>query len=410
MGAICNIARSTAGEAMKKYPCLLIATDFPPNGSGGGAAIVRQMLRDWPTDRLHWWSCQPDLDPRFGQKVSSHSIAHIPGKLNPARRFLNLKSWLIECAWAPYASRQLEATIRRVKPDCIWVVPHVWSIPPIINVVPKTGIGFHVSMHDYADANCNSQEPWALRRRGLAEKADSLFSLATTRDAICQPMLDDLFARTGKTGLILRAGLESLDFEFIANLSPRPKHEIRIAYAGTILVEEDFEFFVKALDLVRRRSLLPITLEFFGAHSYATRIWFAPSWMKEHGNLSSQVLADSLKNFTWGFCPMSLTDHNPRYNRYSLPTKFSSYLAAGLPVISMGHIESSIVKMTRAYAVGLCLINHELEPTADELEAALSDLTPLQRYHSEIERCAREQFDAVKFRRQLEAQFRTCAS
>ena len=45
---------------MTEFPRLLVATEFPPNAAGGGAAIVRQMLREWPAEKLFWWSCFPD--------------------------------------------------------------------------------------------------------------------------------------------------------------------------------------------------------------------------------------------------------------------------------------------------------------------------------------------------------------
>ena len=34
---------------------LLVATEFPPDAAGGGAAIVRQMLLGFPGE-VHWWS------------------------------------------------------------------------------------------------------------------------------------------------------------------------------------------------------------------------------------------------------------------------------------------------------------------------------------------------------------------
>ncbi len=51
---------------------------------------------------------------------------------------------------------------------------------------------------------------------------------------------------------------------------------------------------------------------------------------------------------------MALDDDDPRYNRFSFPTKFINYLAAGLPVITLGHPESSVVRMASEYQVGLC--------------------------------------------------------
>ena len=63
-----------------------------------------------------------------------------------------------------------------------------------------------------------------------------------------------------------------------------------MAYAGTIIVEKDFALFAKVLAEIRAGIRLPITLEFFGAHSYRARPWFDASWMREHGNLPDPLV------------------------------------------------------------------------------------------------------------------------
>src|SRR5208283_1481314 len=196
------------------------------------------------------------------------------------------------------------------------------------------GIGCHVTFQDYMDVPGTAARLGPGRCRRFASLAEQLYAGATTRDATSHPMVADLRARTGANAVqMLHAGLEAGDFQFLDSQPENPGGEIRIAYAGTILVEPEFAVFVKALAGIRNQLPQPATLEFFGDHSYRSREWFDPAWMRERGNLPGPQLSEALKRCAWGFSPMALTDDNPRYNRFSFPTKFISYLAAGLPII-----------------------------------------------------------------------------
>ena len=96
---------------------------------------------------------------------------------------------------------------------------------------------------------------------------------------------------------------------------------------------------------------------------------------------------------------MALDDTDPRYNRFSFPTKFITYLAAGLPPITIGHPESSVMKMAAAYDVGITIST--AAPALDELAEALFAPNAKAKHLPEILRCAREQFDAAKMRGRL---------
>jgi len=392
------------------FPRLLVATEAWPNGPGGGLAVIRQMLRDWPAERLFWWSCFPDRDPHFGRRVAAHRVALIPPRLYPNRRWCRQKSWLLEKFWVPWAARHFQNTLETLKPEAVWVIPHCWSIPPLTRVLPRANVGFHVSIHDYADVRGNVMRLGIERSRRLAAMADQLYSSATTRDAICQPMVDDLRARTGREGTVARAGLEQEDFDYLAVQTETPMDALRIAYAGTILVEKEFVLFVQVLARIRPKLPVPVALEFFGDHSYQSRKWFDPNWMREHGNLPAKALSAALKQCTWGFAPMGLVDDDPRYNRFSLPTKFVSYLAAGLPIITLGHPESSVVKMAGAHPVGLCLTTGDLESLGEKLLIALSEPHPGRKYRTGIQRCAVTEFDTRRMRATLYESFQKCTA
>lgn len=389
---------------------LLVATEFPPNAPGGGPAVVRQMLRDWPTENLAWWSCGPDPDLKHGRKVREHAFWRIPARFRPHRRFARLKSSLIEMFWAPAAAAHLARTIGEQKPDVIWAIPHDWSIIPLRKVLVGGRIPYHVSMHDYVDVHENPRKLGIRRCGRMAQAADLLYRQASTRDAISRPMIADLEARAGATAAqIARAGLEPSEMEWLRSDQPAAQPEIRIAYAGTILAEPEFELFVKALQELRQGHGIQVRIELFGSHSYSRRQWFDASWMSEHGELPHGVLLTRLRECTWGFSPMRLDDADARYNRFSLPTKFVSYLAAGLPIIALAHEQSSLAEMMSNYRVGPLLTSRDSEALGGRLLEVLRDRNPGAAYRSELVRCAETEFDAERMRRILRNCFDVCA-
>jgi hypothetical protein len=264
-------------------------------------------------------------------------------------------------------------------------------------------------MHDYADVRSCVFRFGLRRSREMADMADQLYANATTRDGISDPMVADLRSRTGRDGAVIRAGLEPADFKYLENKAQSTVGEIGIAYAGTILVEDTFTMFVDALNRIRKQLPRSVFLHFFTGHSYRSRRWFDPSWMRERGLMAEPALAQELKKFAWGFAPMSLSDDDPRYNRFSLPTKFVSYLAAGLPVITLGHPESSIAKIAQGYRVGICLTSHEPAVIQKELFSALSIENPQEYFRPEIQRCTHAEFDAERMRKELYGCFLRCA-
>ena len=278
-----------------KFPRLLVATEWPPNGSGGGPALLRQTLKDWPVENLFWWSCQPDPQKGFGQKVAKHCLAAIPSKFYPHRRFCSSKSWFLEHFWSRWATRHLRATLRDLRPDAVWVIPQGWAIPPLHDVLPATKINYRISVQDYPDIRGNLGRFGLDRCRRLAAMVDELYVKAASRDAICHSMVADLQARTGCEGDVWHAGLEQEEIDYVAAKTETRWDKIRIAYAGTIIVEEAFEFFVTALGRIRHQLPQPLSLELFGGHPCGNRKWFDASWMVGHGTLPDAQFTSELR-------------------------------------------------------------------------------------------------------------------
>lgn len=372
--------------------------------------MVRQMLKNWPAEKLYWWSYLPERDQLFGREVAGHRVAIIPNKLSPNRRWIAQKSWLLEKIWVPWAARHLRQTLRTFKPEVVWAIPHAWAIPPLVRVLPASETKFHVSIHDYMDDRGFGAKFGIQRSRRIAAMAERLYAVAETRDGISRSMIEDLHSRTHREGVITRAGLDQEDFDDLAR-GPAPSgRAIRIGYAGSIQAVDEFALIARTLGDMRGQLPHPLTFELFGNHSQRSQSWFDPSWMSEHGNLPAAALAKALKECDWGFSPMRLTDDDPRYNHFSLPTKFVSYLAAGLPIIVVGHPESTVVKMATQYEVGICLTDGNPEVLKAKMLAALSEPNPKARYREELQRCALAEFDARQMRAVLYENLRRCAS
>jgi hypothetical protein len=362
---------------------------------------MRQMLQGWPADRLWWWSVTPSAPAGEAQPVAGHFVTPLPRRLYPARRYAKPRAWLMEHLWTPVAAAHLRRTIRACRPDVVWVIPQQWAIPPLARVLVGGSVPFRVSMHDFADMQHVVQRLGPGVAQRLARGADALYAAAHSRDAISAPMVADLRARTGADGWINRVGIEPADVACLAQKQPRKLSELRLVFAGTIIAEPAFEFFVRALDGIRARLPLPVRLEFFGAHSHLKRPWFDASWMIERLNVPEADFRAALRECAWGVSPVSLADEDPRYHRFSFPAKISSYLGAGLPVLALGHPASSLIELARRANIGAYSTRSDLAGLQADLLAALTGEDPWVRYGESIQRCVREEFDAGVMRARL---------
>jgi hypothetical protein len=310
--------------------------------------------------------------------------------------------------WSQLAAASLRSALIKSRADSIWLIPHEWAIFPLHCIFSRLNqsslnVPIHVTLQDFPDSQQRQRLLGVEVTRKMASLQKTLYQFATTCDATSLPMLQELQRQTGRLGeQMLHAGLENEDFYFlekpVPDLSLRPS--LRIAYAGTIVVEEEFKAFIQILETLRYSFSSRLELCFWSAHSYRGRPWFNPSWMKEFGHLPEHDLRIALRGLDWGFIPMSTNDDDPRYNRFSFPTKFITYLAAGLPILSFGHPESSLMKLTHPYQLGARFFSKD-EMRAKMTTNFLQDPLMKRLVRPEIVRCSRDWFDACRTRSQL---------
>jgi hypothetical protein len=131
--------------------------------------------------------------------------------------------------------------------------------------------------------------------------------------------------------------------------------------------------------------------------------------MIEHGTLPDAQFTSKLRKCTWGLTVMSLADDDPRYNRFSFPTKFVTYLGAGLPILALGHSESSLIKMASTYKIGVYTSTNNGDELQCQLLKELAEPQPFLKYKAEILRCISAEYEMSRLRKTMYDYLFACA-
>lgn len=387
---------------------LLIASEFPADAPGGGAAIVRQMIKGFPNRQIGWWSLLPwktsqnrtpiDIQPKY------RAWSGIPVRFYPQRRFNSAKGWLFETVLARQAAQSLDRFINSLNPKAVWCIPHQLSIPPLLEALAARGDRLHVSVHDYPHTQGGVDRLGVGRAQRFFFTLQKLFSIARSRDVISTEMAEDLFKKTGRRAdFICRKAVEQADISWL-NASSFPeglRSKVRLAYAGTVIVPEVFSRVIAILEEIRSRSCVELELHFFSAHWYSKCDWFNREWMIENGNLSETELVGRLREMDAGIAVMDVNPLNEAYFRFSFPAKFSSYVGSGLPIIAAGHPESTLVRLLERHPVGVILQVEQPERSVALLKNLFLEGNLRNRFKQAILACVRDEFFAPKMRTNL---------
>jgi hypothetical protein len=264
---------------------------------------------------------------------------------------------------------------------------------------------FHVSVHDYpATGAANRLHPKIVSR--LRKLLCDLYVAASSRDVISPEMAADLRRNTGiPADAIIRAGLEQEDIERLKTreYSTSNSPDIQLAYAGIVVAEEALVTLIGSLSRLRRKLRRRLVLNLFTNHSYTARSWFSSEWMIPHGYLDPTELRQRMSKMDWGIVAMDLDRRNTAYSQFSLPTKISTYLCSALPIITVGHSQSTATRMAERYHFGVTIDETRVADMDDLLLNELSEDNRRGRFRDKIVRAAEIEFNAPKMRKELYA-------
>jgi glycosyltransferase involved in cell wall biosynthesis len=383
-------------------PRVLVVAEFPPGAPGGGWVILKSLLRGSDWSRIYWWSFFSGRSPAY-EFGGRHHSCNVSRKLSPNFRLRKVKGWILEKIIVPYAARDLLSFIRSVQPDFILFLAHCWAIPVVHRIMPAVKTHWHLALHDMPETADWIETFGRARTARFMRYTEEMYRNASSRAVISPAMAQDMRSRTGiDCANIFRCAVEPEMLARLSNPVVMPKDDvIRIGYAGTIIAEPTFARFVRALQTVRQRLNRKIEIHLYSWHGYREKDWFDPSLILEKGPKSEAEIYECYQQLTWGLAMMKLEDDDPVYNRFSFPCKFTASLAAGLPLICVGHRNSALIELAKNYRLGLLLTDENAADLEDRLCEGLADFSRFDQYRSEIVRCAQNEFNAELNRTKL---------
>jgi len=385
-----------------KGPRILVVAEFSPGAPGGDWVNIKQHFRGSDWGEIYWWSFS-DAGVRPREFGGRHSSCKIPSRLLPNRRWNGLRSWIVDTFVIPYAARHLLSFIRSVKPDLIFLMARGWMIPLALRVMPRVKTHWHMALYDMPDVDGMVLRLGRRRAELFMSQAETIYRTASSRSVISPAMAEDMRLRTGVACCnFFRCAVEPAAMARLHEPAPKPPEDvIRIGYAGVIIAEPTFVRLVKALQSIRHQLTRRVEIHLYGSQLYGDRDWFDSDLITEHGFISDAELDRHYRSGTWGLAIMHLDDIDPRYNHFSFPCKFSMSLAAGRPLICIGHKKTPLIELAKEFHLGLLLTESDIATMAETLRQGLEDFSRFDKYRSEILRCAETEFSSERKRLKL---------
>lgn len=217
---------------------------------------------------------------------------------------------------------------------------------------------------------------------------------ATSLAVIGETMRDAYRQRYGKRGVIVRHGAEPLR---VAQSGIGTMDGIRIGFAGSVSASSAFDRMLQALDLLEWRiGGREVTLVLMGPRF---DLWSSrPRRIECMGWRAVDDTIRILSACTVNYLPQPFEDDWRPFAELSFPSKLTTYLAAGVPVLLHAPPHASLPAFFDKYPFGACCT----ELDVDQLAAGMTRLCLEQDVRLEAmdagARALRDEFSLARFR------------
>ena len=328
-------------------PRVLFVQPFGLGGAGGGARILRSMLKGQPLEML---SINSDLYP--ASRVDWITEHHVPirprlGRLDRGR--LSIIGYTLEVFTRPWIKKKLLRVIEEWQPDIVHILPH-WCTDFHLawRAARERGCRVVMSVHD--DIHYTLAKTHPLRKEAL-EKMGEVWRDADHVFAISQELGDAYASRYGDRPYeIITDGLDKI------NDAPTPivPSRLNVYYMGTFhyTYRDNLRALTRALSAIQREqpdlkislTLRCDSLEKGIDSAFPARVLpFA----------SQETVVDDMAHADLLYLPLPFGPAHEEFIRYSMSTKMVSYLASGVPILFHGPKDAAAGRLLERHHAAL---------------------------------------------------------
>jgi hypothetical protein len=364
----------------------MLITPFSPSHGGGGAVILRSLLRNQEAATV--WATLQHRD-----------AVEPPAAFRCATRKSHESSWLARPAALSQGLARLAADVNA---QALWVVAHGPVVPLIERLRTEIGLPLHLSVHDdpawsvtFRSRRELGLTPWIHQQFGRAVRcADSI-------DVISGPMRGELLRRYGVDSIVVHRVLDDPIEENRAYVSN--EQYLEVGLLGSVYSAAQFSYIIATTARAARLLGTKARLNVVGTRVEALIQLAARAGdvdVNFTGHLpESQGIAILRRQFVLflGY-PFGIRERMIR--RTSFPAKLATYVQAARPILLTAPYASSVLPLTDFGDYVIPRLDQDVDAGARSLVAAWRNPVMHASRHLEAER-VRERYFGRDNRRRL---------
>jgi hypothetical protein len=339
--------------------------------SGGGGVILRSLITKLPNTIIKW--CYIGNRPVPGYEDGYLGTALMGG---PMLKDVWQTWQMLTMADSPIINHIVDQLLQT---DCdgYWIVTHNEGLRVAVELAERQSKRpVHITIHDdWKGALCARSVRYRLMGSPAQKLTIMALNAASSFDVVSAGMQNYYKQLSGKTGAICHRYLQADAIEF--NEIVGQKEQIIAGHIGSIYSKEDFISFLKTfVDFAIQAGKKPL-MQMWGCHININDIpENLRSYIVLYDTLPEEKVIPELKKCTFVYCMYPLSKALHSFSATSLPTKLTSYLQAGRPILGHGPADSTLAEFITTTGLGAMWISND----KNQGQQALQQVTTLTTY------------------------------
>jgi len=362
-------------------PRLLVLCGTPPGDFGVGSIFLRDLCVAYPRGKIVCFCPRLELHHKPSPQLEWLPMQLVQWPYNSPRRILRHKPLRFLAAMLFQYNRlvrirsladQATAFARQHSVELIWAIlnsPTVFRLArslakrvktPLVSTIwdPPEGIGLSLGLDSYS-------------RRTAKRDFEAVVRGSLRCGVISEPMAERYWERYGTTPIVLRHGIPREQFARALG-EEKSCGPFVIGFAGTLYASREWQALLEALGQTGWRIAgREVILRVFGSSMIAESV--VPARIEYLGWESGSRLISLLSEVDITYLPYWFEPAFRESVELCFPTKLTTYLASGRPVLYHGPRNSSVARFLSEYKVGLGCYSLDPGEIMANLEVLASD-------------------------------------
>ncbi|MFP5042056.1 hypothetical protein [Parasediminibacterium sp. JCM 36343] len=334
--------------------------------TGGGAVILKSLVNALPNANIEWIYVAKNAASGYeaGYIGSSFMGGNIIADIVKTFKML-----------AGKRVKEIDEIVKRllqVDCDAYWVVSHNEGIRVALELAnAQKKIPVHLTIHDdWAGALCARSFRYRLMSAEANNMTIKAIKAVSSFDVISKGMQEYYLKMTDRKGQICHRFLSLNQTIKGIGVSSEGSKDLHIGHIGSLYSEKMFLNFCKNLHEFTILRGLNLKIHVWGHQFSNPNLNLDYITIYKTSNEEFVVKELAICNFV--YCMYPFEKRFRIFSKTSLPTKLSTYVLAGRPILGHGPKESSLAEFLAATETGIMLCENDKEDTFKAFDAILS--------------------------------------